>query len=362
MISRRKRVALIAAAVLSLVLPVSACSSASTTPADPGSDELTLVRIGSQQVAADAGLFLADERGYFADAGIEVKFERLADASAITNALATGQLEVAGATMTPGTFMSVEQDLGIKIVGDKNYMAPADGDTPAISATRLAVLPEYDKGDITATLESLKGKRLAIHSSLSIQIVYLAAFLENHGFSLDDFQITPVLSPDQTAALQGGSIEAAVMQEPYLTQAITNDIAVEVSDLTDGLPRGVSTAALVYGPAFIEDAETAQAFMNAYMKAVREYNDAVFYGTEEEKRAVMEVVAERTGTPIEDLMKASPAGLDPDQVVDSDWIQHCSDFYQMTGDLAVDVDVADLIDTQFRDAAIKELGEYVAGS
>lgn len=349
---KRSGSACAAAVAIGLTFLLGACAT------EGGSGNLTEVRIGSQQVSADAGLFIADERGYFEDEGIKVSYERLDDASAITNALATGHLEVAGATMTPGTFLSAEKDFGIKIVGDKNYMAPPSGKTPAISATRLAVPPESDKGNIDETLKSLKGKKIAIHSDLSIQIVYLAKFLENHGYSLDDFDISPVLSPNQTAALKGGSIDAAVMQEPYLTQAAQNDIAVEVSDLTEGLPGGVSTAALVFGPDFIDDEDTAQGFMNAYIKAVRDYNDAVYHEADDKKKEVMQIVSDHTKTPLEDLMNSHPAGLDPDQEIDMDWIQHCSDFYQKTGDLKADVNVKDLVDPKFRESAIKEFGDY----
>jgi NitT/TauT family transport system substrate-binding protein len=342
--------ATIAAAALSLL---AACGGSGGSPAGEPKE----VTIGSQQVAADAGLFIADSLGYFEEAGLEVSFERMNDASAITNSLATGHLDVAAATITPGTFQAGAKDLGIKIVGDKNFMAPARGSLPAMSATRMAVRPEFDKGDLRATLEALRGHKLAIHSDLSIQVVYLDMLLQKYGFSRSDFEITPVLSPNQISALQNGAIDAAVMQEPFFTQAVDRGIAKPVSDMTEELPpNGVSTTALLYGKEFIADHDTAQRFMTAYVRGVRTYNDAMFYGKDRDK--IVSIIADAVGIPADDIAGTNPAGLDPDQVIDVNWINTCQEFYRANGMLDVQVDAAKLVDTSFRDAAIRELGPY----
>lgn len=322
-----------------------------------GSSNLRSVTIGSQQVAADAGLFLADSLGYFREEGLEVTFQRMSDASAITNSLATGHLDVAAATITPGTFQTAAKGLPVKIVGDKNFMSPPRGSLPAMSATRLAVRPELDKGDLRATLQALRGRKLAIHSDLSIQTVYLEMLLRKYGMSTKDFQITPVLSPNQPAALQNGAIDAAVMQEPYFSQTVARGIAKPVSDMTEELPpSGVSTTALLYGQSFLQDRATAQKFMNAYMRGVRTYNDAMFHGKDKDK--VVSIIATALKVPRDQIENTYPAGLDPDQNVDLGWLQTCEDFYHANGTLDVSVNPADLVDTSFRDAAVRQLGSY----
>lgn len=346
------RAAVAAVALVLVTTLASACGGSSSS-----AKELDTVSFGSQQVEADAGLFIADELGYFKDEGIKVDFKRMTDASAITNALATGQLDVAGATITPGTFQAGAQGLGIKIVGDKNFMAPPNGTLPAMSGTRLAVLPKYDKGNVKDTLAALKGKKLAIHSNLSIQIVYLGMFLEKYGYKLSDFQITPVLSPDQTAALKNGAIDAAVMQEPFFSQAVDAGIVKPVSDLTEELPAsGVSTTALLFGKGMLANKSVADKFMVAYMKGVRTYNDAMFYGKDKDK--IVKLIADRMKVPADQIAKTYPPGLDPDQNISLDWLSTCEKFYQDQKMLTVDVKPADLVDTSFRDYALKQLGEY----
>jgi NitT/TauT family transport system substrate-binding protein len=339
-------------AVAAVVVAAAGCGQSSES--DSGTSE---VRIGIQYVTADGGLFLANDLGFFREQGISVTFNRMNDAATITNALATGQLEVAGATITPGTFQAAARKLDLKIVGDKNFMSPARGDLPAMSGTRLAVRPQFDKGDLKATLEALRGKKLAIHSKLSIQVVYLGMLLEKYGMSLEDFAITPVLSPDQTAALKNGAIDAAVMQEPYFSQAVRQGIAKPASDLTEQLPaQGVSSTALLYGKQFLENPDLGRKFMIAYVKGVRAYNDALFHGKDKSK--VLDLISKNTDVPVADLEKTYPPGIDPDQRIDPSWIKTCHDFYRSNGTLDKDVNVADLVDTSYRDAAIKELGSY----
>jgi NitT/TauT family transport system substrate-binding protein len=347
------RTPLFLTAALALVVAATGCSKSSSA----GGDGTKTVRIGIQKVTADGGLFLADDLGFFKQQGIKVKFNRMNDASTITNALATGQLDVAGATITPGTFQAAAKHLPIRIVGDKNFMAPKRGDLPPMSGTRLGVLAKYAKGDLKSTLEALRGKKLAIHSKLSIQIVYLSMLLEKYGMKLSDFKITPVLSPDQTAALKNGAIDAAVMQEPYFSQAVAHQIVKPASDLTEELPSsGVSTTALLYGKQLLNDKATGKKFMLAYLKGVRAYNDAMFYGKGKDK--VLQVLSKNTDVPVNDLAHVYPPGLDPNQNIEPSWIQTCEDFYRSNGMLDAKVAIPDLVDTEFRDAATKELGQY----
>ena len=62
----------------------------------------TVVRFGSVGGLTDAGLYLADDQGYFAAAGLGVQMLRMPNAPSLLTALATGQLDVAGISVTPG--------------------------------------------------------------------------------------------------------------------------------------------------------------------------------------------------------------------------------------------------------------------
>lgn len=329
------------------------CGAAGGGSAGGGGDGLTVVRIGSEKVTSDAGIFLADHLGYFKDEGIKVEYVRLKDAPSITNALATGNLEVAGASLAPGVFSALNHDIQIRVVGDKQSIRPG------VSATRFAVSPKYDKGNIEKTLQTLRGKNVAVHSKLSIQLFMLSNLLKRHGMSLKDFHITPVHAPDQVSAFKGGSIDAAVMLEPYMTQGVEAGVVKVVSDMTEGTPKqGETLTGLLYGKKMLQDRKLGNAFMRAYMRGVRAYNNAMFHGKDHDK--VVKIIAKETDMPVELIDKTDPVGLDPDQRLDPEYISRLQNFYIAQGMLNNPVDVHELIDTSFAKAAVKQLGEYHA--
>ncbi|MQA08933.1 MAG: hypothetical protein GEU98_10385 [Pseudonocardiaceae bacterium] len=342
--------ALAAVAACALLAGCGAAGSSSSGTTENG---LAVVRIGSEKVTSDAGIFLADHLGYFSDAGIKVEYERLKDAPAITNALATGNLEVAGASLAPGVFSAAQRDIDLRVVGDKQSIRPG------VSATRFAVKPEFDRGDIGETLKALRGKRVAVHSKLSIQMFMLSNLLRQHGMSLRDFQITPVVSPDQVSAFRGGSIDAAVMLEPYYTQGVETGIVKPVSDLTEGTPPdGEILTGLLYGKRLLEDKKLGVAFMKAYIRGVRAYNDAIFHGKNRDQ--VVETIAKEADMPADLIKKTSPVGLDPDQRLDPAYIDRLQRFYIKQGELDAPVGVHNLVDSSFAETAVKQLGKYRA--
>jgi len=315
------------------------------------SDGLTVVRVGTEKVTSDAGIFLADKLGYFKAAGLKVRYVRLANAPAITNALATGDLEVAGASLAPGIFSSLNSRLDIKLVGDKQSIRPG------VSATRLAAKPQFARADVKQTLEALRGKKIAVHSKLSIQVFMLNNLLTKYGMSMNDFTITPVASPDQVSAFKGGSIDAAVMLEPYLTQGTELGLVKPVSDLTEGTPQtGEVLTGLLYGKEFVEKRKLGDAFMLAYMRGVRAYNDAMF--GDKGKAKAIQIIAGEANAPVSLVEKSHPSGLDPEQRLDVAYLKRLQAFYVSQHLLPKPVDVAKLVDTSFADHARAQLGPY----
>lgn len=345
---RSPRYVIAVIALCSTLLALVGCQSSNLTKDANG---LTVVRVGTEKVTSDGGIFLADKLGYFKAAGLKIKYVRLANAPAITNALATGDLDVAGASLAPGVFSSLNSRLDIKLVGDKQSIRPG------VSATRLEAKPQYVKGSVKQTLQALRGKKIAVHSNLSIQVFMLNNLLKKYGMTLDDFDVTPVASPDQVSAFKGGSIDAAVMLEPYLTQGAGLGLVKEVSDLTEGTPKsGEVLTGLLYGKDFVEKPKLGDAFMLAYMRGVRAYNDAIF-GGKNEKQAVR-IIAGEANVPVGLVEKSHPSGLDPEQRLDVPYLKRLQSFYVARHLLPRPVDVSKLVDTSFADHARKQLGPY----
>jgi NitT/TauT family transport system substrate-binding protein len=150
-------------AIAGLVTGVTAPSPAPAQPAE--------IRFASVGGITDAPLYLAEELGLFAKAGISVKRQRMNNAPTLLTAIATDQLDVAGISVTPGLFTSVQQGVQIRIVGDKQSLRPG------FSATRLVIRSDLAKGSEAETVAALKGKSVAVSAKASQVYMLLVKLL-----------------------------------------------------------------------------------------------------------------------------------------------------------------------------------------
>ena len=94
-------------------------------------------------------------------------------------------------------------------------------------------------------VKALKGKKVAVSAKASISYMLLVALLEKHGMTKDSIQAVELAYPNMVAALASGAIDAAIMLEPFLSQAVQRKVGTVVSDLSDVTPgKGVSVVPL----------------------------------------------------------------------------------------------------------------------
>ncbi|MDB5651975.1 MAG: NMT1/THI5-like protein [Hyphomicrobiales bacterium] len=310
------------------------------------------VRFGSVGGLTDAGLYLADELGFFAEAGIVLEMKRMASAPTLLTSIATNQLDVAGISTTPGMFTAAAQGMKLRIVGDKQSVRPG------FAATRLVVRKELAKDTMAKTVQGLRGKIVAVSAKAGSSFFNTAALLKEQGVDVSEVKVTQLAFPNMVAALTSGAIDAAYIIEPFLSEVISKDIAVDVSNAGDFSATGVSriNVPLVYSEKFAERRDVAQAFMTAYIKGVRVYNDAFVKGIKKEE--VIGILASRAGVDPAIVRSSFPAGLDPNQELNLDVINEMQDFFVKQGFMDARVPLKGLVDPSFSEAAIARLGRY----
>lgn len=328
-------------------------ASAGDSPGDAeestDDDEVTEVRFASVGGITDAGIYVADERGYFAEEGLEVERLRIASAPDLTTALATGEIEAGGIALTPGLFNSVREGINLRVVGDKQSLSEGT------SATWFAARPEFAvEGDTGATLENLRGQSVAVSARANAVYKMLNDLLEAYGMELDDVEVVELGYGDMAAALQNESVQAAILIEPFLVNIVEAGDVVPVSDLTEVIPEeGVTLVPLVYSDDFAQT-DQAHAFMRAYMRGVRDYNAAFVDGVDQDE--IVDIIAEYAELDRETIIAAQTAGLHPDQLVTQQYMEDTQEFFVEMGTVTDPVDVSDLVDTSFADAAVDSLG------
>ncbi|MFJ7972654.1 ABC transporter substrate-binding protein [Psychrobacillus sp. NPDC096389] len=351
--------------VASVVLLLGACSSKEKESTGAIDDEVNTnnpsgdlaplekkvkVRIAEDGAASGAGFYIAKEKGYFEDYNIEVEFAQFANSDEMLPALASGEVDIAGGVSTASFFNAIAQGIDVKIIADKGHNVPGKSYFTFVIGNQMKdVIKEY--GDF-------KGKRIAISSKNSIDEYIYLEMLKHAGLTQDDVEF--VLLGDfgsMLGAIENGSIDAALQIEPLITQGIENDFHVRFGDATDYAPE--SQIALVLGsPQFMnEEKNVSLRFMAAYLKGVRDYNDAFIKG--EEKDEIIDIMTKHTALKDPALWeKVFVTGLDPDGKMFLDDIVKQYDAYKANGAISGDVDFDKAVDTSITEKAVEILGAY----
>jgi NitT/TauT family transport system substrate-binding protein len=269
----------------------------------------------------------------------------------LMTAVATGQVDAAGISITPGLYSSVQQGVHMRIVGDKQSLSPG------ISATRLVIRSDLSTGTEAGDMKVLKGKKIAISAKASSVNMLLASLLKKYGMTFADVQVIELSYPNMMPALASKAIDGAIDLEPFMSQALQGGVAKVVSDLTEFVPEhGAVIVPIVYSEDFARKTKLANAFMRAYMQGVRIYNDAMVKGKDTEK--AIDVIARYAKVKPEIVRDSFPAGMDPNQRISLPFLEELQTFFVKEKFLRDKIDVNKIVDLSFADAAVKELGTY----
>ena len=312
----------------------------------------TVVVFASVGGLTDAGLYLAEDKGFFREAGLKVQMKRIANAPAILASVATSQVDVGGVSITPAMFTAGQQGMKLRVVGDKQSVRPG------FAATRLVVAKSLGTGTPDQMAQALRGKTVAVSAKAGSSYYNAVTLLKERGVALSEVKIKELSFPNMAAALTTGAVDGAYIIGPFLSEVVRKGVAVDVSNPGDTAGSGAAriNVPLVYSEKFAADRATAQAFMIAYMKGVRAYNDAFVKNID--KDAVIEILARHAGVPVETVRDSNPAGLDPNQDISTDSFNEIQAFFVEQGLMQSVVQLGDLIDPSFAKAAVEKLGRY----
>ncbi len=356
--NRRKAYGLIGV-ILTLMLILTSCGSnlaarSNTTQAPTWAPTLNplpqqvIVKVGMKQVASDAGILIGMAKGYYQDLGIKIEPVQFSSGQEMINQLAAGQLDVGATVTASGLFNAMSRDIPVKIVADKGINVPNQG------YYRLVI-----RKDLVNTIKDyadLKGKKIAIVGKASLDEIAADRVLAKGNLSLNDVDLQVIRSfSDMLVSLSNKSIDAAMVIEPFITQGVAKNILDPWKDPVEYDPNA-QTALLVFGTSLTERNDVANRFMTAYIKSVRDYNDAFFKG--HNKSEMIDILCKYSVIKDPDLYeKMFPTGLNPDGYVRMKGIEMYLAWYkehQLIGDISVN----DAVDNRYVDFAVQVLGKY----
>ena len=315
------------------------------------------IRIGTTSSSSDAPLFIADKKGYFKQEGITVEFTAFDSAAKMIAPLGTGQLEVGAGSPAAGFFNAVARNVNIKIVADKGSMPPGYG--------YLAILVRKDlvDGGKYKGYGDFKGMKVALPAPGTTTDGTLNEALKRGGLKWTDVEVTHLGFPQHVIAFQNKAIDASVTTEPSATRAEQLGVAVRVGGGDQVFPNQ-QVATILYSADFIKQRpDDARKFMRAYLKAARDYNDALRDGKLAGPNAdeIVGILTDTTTIKDAKVYKSiTPNGVNPDGRINEESLRKDLQFFRDRGLIQGDITVEQVVDNSFVEWALKDLGPYKA--
>lgn len=339
----RRLAVLTATATLASVL--SACGGS----AQANSCDGATVKTGIVNSATDALLFIADKKGYFADQGLKVEFTKFDSAAKMIAPLGSDQLDVGAGAPSAGFYNAVARDIDVKIVADKGSLVTNYDYMPIMVRKDLV-----DSGKVK-TPGDLRGLKVAEPAQGTSTASTLGSVLESDGLSYDDVDHEYVGFPDHVSSFQNKAIDASTTTEPTATVIEKSGAAVRMFDSTKQYNRQ-QLAVVLYSGGFTEDRpKVAQCFMNAYVRASKDYNAAVANGdwSGPGGSSIVSLVSKQVGIDPGLFEQTTPSFVAADGSVNVESLKRDYEFFKKSGLVESDVkaNFDELVDTTYTDAA-----------
>lgn len=150
--------------------------------------------------------FIAKEKGYFSDQGVNVELTIVEDIDANLQAFVDGKADAAFGLQSDAILLAA-QGLPVKIIYIVDF---SNGGDVVISRPSIR------------TIQDLEGKKIGVDKLNGFNHIFMAELLELNGLSESDVEILPVIASDVPEALAAGRIDAGQTWEPYTSQALAD--------------------------------------------------------------------------------------------------------------------------------------------
>ena len=335
---------------------VSPSPAAKAGAAAPAPITLQTVRLGLLSSASDSGLFIAMEKGYFREQGVEIESTPFDSAAQMVAPLAAGQLDVGGGAPGAGLANALSRGLNMKIVADKATPSLPGG----LSYQALMIRKDlWDSGEVRGP-EALKGRKVALPNLGGISPeVLLQRSLQTANMTTRELDIVQLAFPDMVPAFGNQNIDASILIEPFVTAAVERGVAVKWPGSETAYPDQ-QVAVLLYGQQFIQEKpDVARRFMVAYIRGVRDYNDAFVKKDAARRQEVIGILTNHTTIKDPALYeKVAMPGLDPNGRVNKEALKADQAYYIEIGKQQAPINIDELVDLSFVEYAVQQLGEY----
>ena len=276
-------------------------------------DDAVKVKVGVLRLSSSAPVFIAEDKGYFRDAGLNVELKFFDAAQPIAVATTAGDVDVGITAFTAGLYNLAGKGT-LKVIGG---MSREKAGYPLIGY--FASNNAYAAG--LKTPKDLAGKRIAVTQVGSSFHYSLGLLADKYGFKLQDVKIVPLQSlSNAAAALKGETVDAALLPVSTARKLMDDGGAKLLGWVGDETPWQLG--AVFASPKTLTNKEMVTKLLAALERADREYHDVILASMKdgtapinEETKPLLEIIAKYTKLPLEQVV-GNCAYIDPDGKLD----------------------------------------------
>ncbi|HZS01421.1 MAG TPA: ABC transporter substrate-binding protein [Chloroflexota bacterium] len=338
--------------------PTSAPAAPSAAPAAQApllTTPRVAVKMGTSPVSAYGPFFIAQERGYFSELGLDVELVNTTNTQEQVPALTQGQLHVGSCGATLGCLNALSRRTDLKIVAG---MVGSGKTEKSTGQNSLVVRKDlWDSGAVREakdlaghTVYLIAGEGSSAHS-------LLVHWLRRNGVDPSAVPVDRMPYPDQLVAITNGAIDAGIQAQPVLSTGLERGVTHLLATQEEMNSDGQTLFMMYWGGIDRLVPQVGERIMVGYLKGVRDYMNAFEYGVDQD--AIIDIMVKETTLKDPAVYRRIPYGwTDPNGLLRRASVESDAQLFYELGLLREPVDLSQAYDDQYRQAAVRYLGEY----
>lgn len=303
------------------------------------------LRVGILRLASSGGVFIALDRGYFRDAGLDIDLVYFDAAQPIAVAAASGDIDIGVTAFTTGLFN----------LAGKGALSVVAGQSREVKGFPLIAYLASTHAPGAASIhlpKDLAGHRVGITQTGSTFHYSLALLAGKYGFPLSSVQLVALQSlTNVAAAVKGGAVDGALLPVTTARPLIDAGDARLLGWVGDETPWQLG--AVFVSRRMKQQPKMIAQFLTAYRHGCRDYHDILLSAASngvvpvtDKTRPLLEIIAKAVGQGIDQVRVGLPY-VDPDARLDITDVANQIAWNQQMGFVEKGFGVDQVIDPSF---------------
>jgi len=306
--------------------------------------ELTKASIALLKLSSSGPVFIALEKGWFKEAGVDLSLKEFTAAAQVPLAIVSGDADFGTTAFTAG-FYNLAAKGGLKVI------AAQSAERPGFQLNVIAVTKQaWDAG--VRTIKDLAGRRVAMTTAGSSMHYSIEILARKFGVDAKTITMVPLQSlPNMAAAFKGNQVDAASFPITTWRQVEAEAGGHIIAYVGDEEPWQLG-AVFTSPKTIAERRPLVEKFITGYRRGAAAYNEA--FGKRENGKLVPGPNYDEMIGILSNALKQPPAlvaaGLpfiDPEGRLDVGDIYKQVAFWQASGQVSKDADPKSFIDLSF---------------